>query len=529
LEVDAIVVGAGSAGCAVTHQLVSAGKRVLLLEAGGDDRKLTIQMPFMILQALDTFDWGYACDPDPTRGGRTERWHRGKVWGGTSSVNGMIYVRGSHADYDLWASEADESWSSANVMALFREMERCDPKSIKSSPAERGYNGQLRVRMIQHPPRVTRAFVDSAVASGYPFVADYNAETQEGVGFTQLTQHRGRRFSAFDAFIRPHLGAANLELMSGALVKRIDIEDGRAVGVTIERAGVETSLRAPKVVLSAGSINSPKLLMLSGVGDARELSAMGIDVKLDRPAVGRSLMDHPLVRITYDMRIRTYAYGHPLHAAAVFAKFALRGQGLMASPHEAMIFARSAPEFSEPDLQFHLAPIGFDVNARPGSLPLMRTPSIFVSIKKNRPESRGAVRLRSTDVGDAPVIDPNLLAAPSDIRSIVGGIKILRGIMAASPMRDLVAREAPDSAEAQSDSALEDFVRRRATIACHTVGNGRMGNDPDAVVDPDLRVRGVEGLWVADASIMPYNISGNTNAPSMMIGYKLGKALAAAT
>jgi choline dehydrogenase-like flavoprotein len=440
----------------------------------------------------------------------------------------MIYVRGSHADYDLWASETDDSWSSANVMALFREMERCDPASHTSSPSQRGYDGQLRVRMVSHPPKVTRAWVDAAVASGYPFNSDYNAASQEGVGYTQLTQWRGRRFSAFDAFVRPHLGKANLELLSGALVKRIDIEDGRAVGVTIVRDGVETGLRAPRVVLSAGSLNSPKLLMLSGVGDAAQLSGLGIGVKLDRPAVGRSLMDHPLVRITHDMRVRTYAFGHPLHSAAVFAKYLARRQGLMASPHEAMIFVRSSPDLVEPDLQFHLAPIGFNVNARPGDLPLMRTPSIFASIKKNRPESRGAVRLRSAEIADAPVIDANLLAAPSDLRSLVEGIKILRRIMTADAIRDMVDREHPDSAAAQSDQELEDYVRRRATIACHTVGTCRMGKDADSVVAPDLRVRGHEGLWVADASVMPYNISGNTNAASMMIGYKLGKALAAA-
>jgi len=362
---------------------------------------------------------------------------------------------------------------------------------------------------------------------GYPFISDYNGPAQEGVGYTQLTQHRGRRFSAFDAFVRPRMHADNLHIMSECFVKKIDIEDGRATGVTIEQGGVEKSIRGAKVVLSAGSINSPKILMLSGIGDALELSRLGIEVKLERAAVGRGLTDHPLVRIAYEMRVPTYAFdGVSVHSAGLLAKYLILGEGLLASAHEAMAFVRSSPEQTEADLQLHFAPIGVAMDRGTNQPQLMKTPSAFISIKKNRPRSKGVVRLRSSDPFEAPIIEPNLLGDMSDSESIVQGIRILRDIMQAAPMRNFVKRELPGSAKCQSAAALSEYVKQNATIACHSVGTCRMGQGEEAVVDPGLRVRGISNLWIADASIMPYNISGNTNAPSMMIGYKLGKALA---
>lgn len=522
---DYIVVGAGSAGCATAWNLVRSGGKVLLIEAGGNNSGATIGLPFNILKALDTYDWGYLCEPDPTRQGRSEHWHQGKVLGGTSSVNGMIYVRGSHADYDLWASQADQSWSSANVMAFFREMERCDPASITSPPDQRGYAGQLRVRMVQNAHRTTRAFIDSMVEMGYPFNPDYNAASQEGVGFTQMTQYRGRRFSAYDAFVRPILGSPNLHVLKDCEVQRINIAEGRATGVTVRRRGATEMIEGGHVILSAGTINSPKLLMLSGIGDGDALRQHGIAVKVDRKAVGRGLVDHPIVRIAYDMRVPTYAFRYnPFQIGGLALKYLLSGQGLLGSPHEAMAFVRTRPDLVEPDLQLHFAPIGVNPIGEP---PLMKTPSVFTSIKKNRPGSRGAVRLRSANAADAPIIEANLLEDPADTNDLVEGIKILRRIMDGSAMRPLVRQEVASSAHHVSDAELEQYVRANATIACHHVGTCGMGADPDQVTDPSLRVRGVDHLWIADASVMPFNVSGNTNASSMMIGFKLGKELGA--
>lgn len=528
MDWDYVVIGAGSAGCAVVHHLVRSGKRVLLIEAGGADRNLRIKFPFMMLQALDRFDWGYTCEPDETRLGRSERWQRGRVLGGTSSVNGMIYVRGSDADFDLWASRSDDSWSSSNVRTLFREMERCDPCSIATPDCQRGYSGPLHVRMVRHPHRTTRAFIDAMSSKGYPYNSDYNAATQEGIGFTQLTQHGDRRFSAFDAFVRPQRHAPNLQVMTGCVVSKINIVDGRATGVAVVRQGAVKHLRAGKVVLSAGSLNSPKILMLSGIGDAVALAALGINVVLDRPAVGQGLSDHPIVRITYHMNVPTYAIGSLRHCAVAAAKYLFQGQGLLASAHEATAFVRSVPDLAEPDLQFHFAPIGV-APVEAGRPPrLMKTPSVFISIKKNHPRSRGSIRLRSIDPMEPPVIIANLLEDRSDTTSLVSGIQILRDVMATGPIRAQVRAEHEASASYRTQDELADYVRRNVTIACHSVGTCRMGNDPACVADPSLRVRGIANLWIADASIMPENISGNTNAAAMMIGYKLGKELASA-
>jgi len=320
----------------------------------------------------------------------------------------MIYVRGSKADFRNWARLADESWAPENIMPFFREIERCDGRSISSPTAERGFEGPLHVRQVLRPHRTTRAYVAAMDAQGYPLNTDYNAASQEGTGYTQLTQHRGMRFSAFDAFVRSHLTSGRLSLLHDCDVQRILVDGGRATGIACQRGAVAERHHAARIVVCAGSIATPRLLMLSGIGDAQQLQAHGIAVNCHSPAVGKGLNDHPIVRITYDMRVPTYALGgNPLHKAGIVGKYLLFRQGLLASPHEAMSFVRSRPGRAELDLQFHFAPIG--VEAHNGTARLKRNPSAFISINKDHPASRGEVRLRSADPSAPPVIDANLL------------------------------------------------------------------------------------------------------------------------
>jgi len=518
---DYIIVGAGSAGCALAHELARSGeRRVLLIESGGSDRSLAIRVPGLIGQIHRRCDWGYVSEPDATREGKTERWQRGHVLGGSSSVNGMIYVRGAPEDYDRWSSLGNPGWSYADVLPIFRDMERSD------QPDEtRGHSGPVFVRTVRHAHPLTDAFVNAAVGAGCRFNPDYNSGNQEGIAYIQFSQRRGLRWSAADAFVRPIRKMRNFELLLNTRVHRVHIARGRAVGVDVVRAGSSERIMGERVVLCGGALNSPKLLMLSGVGEPAELRALGIPVVARSPAVGRNLQEHSLVRLLYQTRIPsnnlTQGLGQKLRIAGQFLR---HRSGPISAAIEAVGFLKTAAELTHPDVQVHFVTLGIASFFGENRSPLLKKPSVTVFVNKSRPSSRGRIRLASADVRDSPRIDCNLLAEESgDLETLTRGVALVRKIMATHPMRGLVETEITPGAELASEGAVMKHIRRNTEVAYHPVGTCRMGSDEHAVVSPELQVNGVENLWVADASVMPDLISGNTNAACMMIGMKLGR------
>lgn len=530
MEWDVIIVGAGSAGCAVAYPLVKAGQRVLLLEAGGSDRSACIRIPAAVWRIRPQHDWGYRSNPDPTRNGATEEWHRGRVLGGTSSINGMLYVRGAPGDFDRWARDLGGAggWSARELEPLFREIEHSD----LPGPA-RGHDGRLYLRTVRRPHRITDAFIASVHAAGHPINPDYNGADQEGVGYLQMTQRRGLRWSSADAFLRPLLHARNFQLATRALVEKIEMESAvagartplQARAVVFRHKGALRRETARRIVLSAGTLNSPKLLMLSGLGDAQELRRHRVPVALDLRGVGCGLREHALVQLTFRTRVPTYNLTQgPLQKLAIAVKYLRYGEGPIGAAYEAIAFLKTLPQLEIPDMQVFFAPIGW--GAEQGHAKLMSHPAIKVVILRSHTVSRGRIGLVSADPAVPPAIEPRLLESDADVDALVRGIRLVRRILRTAPIADLIAEEVTPGAGADDDASLRAFVRQYTEPACHPMGTCRMGVDEDAVVGPDLRVHGVANLWVADASIMPDAISANLNAPSILIGAKLGRQLA---
>lgn len=522
IEWDVIVVGAGSAGCAAVHALTRSGKlKVLLIEAGGSNRSLAIRVPALVMEANRKFDWGYRSEPDPSRHGHVDSWLRGRVLGGSSSVNGMLYVRGAAADFDEWARDGCVGWSSADLAPLFAAMERSDLPS-----QERGARGPVRVRTVRGVHPLTRAFMQAAAANGIPINADYNGARQEGVGLAQLSQWRGFRWSAADAFLdaRARAGAT---ILTGRQVQQIRMQNGRAVAVCVRRAdGSLEEFRGRHIVLSAGAIASPQLLMLSGIGDPGPLQSLGVAPTLALPGVGRNLMEHPLLRLVFGSVIPSYNLTGGLPQKLGLAwRFLAAGQGLVATAFEAAAFIRTSSALERPDVQLHVLPIGL-MDQGPGASPFLDRPSMTIYVNASYPLSRGSISLQSPDIADAPRIEHALLGQDEDAATLVAGIRKVRAIMAERPMAALLAGELLPGEGARSDEALLDHVRAHTELGYHPSGTCRMGVDGEAVVGPDQRVRGTDNLWIADASIMPRLISGNTNAFCMLAGFKLGRALA---
>lgn len=525
MSFDYIIVGAGSAGCALAHELVQSGRTVLLLEAGGADRSPLIKIPAGAWRVSPKHDWGYRSQPDPSRHGATEAWTRGRVLGGTSSINGMVYVWGAAEDFDRWARhcEGRGGWSARKIEPIFRDLENTD----RLTPS-RGQRGPLHVRTVKRPHPLTEAFVRSACEAGYPLNADYNGERQDGVGYLQLTQHRGLRCSAADAFLKPLLGRKNLKLLLNASVEKIEVTKGRVTAVNFQHGGKAQREMARDIVLSAGVINSPKLLMLSGIGDPQELRRHRIDVVLDLPGVGRNLKEHPLLQLDYRCRISSHNLTEGIwQKLGIAAKYLCFREGPIATAYEAAAFLRIDPLLSDaPDIQVFFAPIGFSGHAD-GSLRLAPYPAFKVCIIYSHPLSSGQIRLASRDPSDPPLIECRLLENPRDVEMLVKSIETVRRIMQSNPIADLIEAEVTPGTEVQGAEALSQFIRHHTDTTCQPIGTCRMGLGADAVVGPDLRVHGTENLWIADSSIMPDHLSANTNATCMMIGAKLGKQLAA--
>lgn len=517
-EVDYIVVGAGSAGCVLANRLTESGAAsVLLIEAGGRDINPFIHMPAGIAKLIDNprIDWNYYTEPESELAGRKLYWPRGKVLGGSSSINAMCYIRGAAGDYDEWRDAGLVGWGFDDVLPYFRKSE----DQARGPSGYHGAGGPLSVEDLRFRNPLSGVFVDAALAAGWSRSEDFNGASQQGFGFYQVTQRAGRRCSTAVAYLRPALPRPNLRVLRKATVLRVLLEHGRAVGVEYVSQGRRAIVRAAReVLLSAGAIGSPQVLLLSGIGPPQDLQAAGVPAQVALPGVGRNLQDHLDFCTLYKCtRSITYDFGM-WREAAVGLRYLLTGSGPgVSNVAEAGGFARTRfATDARADLQFHFVPAQLDDHGRnrlPGH-------GFTVHACVLRPASRGHVSLRSASAFDPPRIFAGYLSAGEDLAHLIEGVRIAREIVAAGPFDGYRGAEIFPGPAAVSDEQLREVVRLKAESIYHPVGTCRMGIDEQAVVDANLCVRGVAGLRVVDASIMPRIIGGNTNAPTVMIAEK---------
>jgi choline dehydrogenase len=520
LEFDYVIVGAGSAGCVLANRLSADGRHsVLLLEAGPKDTNLWIHVPlgYGKLFKEKTVNWMYQTEPEPELDGRTVFQPRGKVLGGSSSINGLLYVRGQHEDYDRWRQRGNAGWGYDDVLPYFKKAEN----QQRGADKYHGVGGPLSVSNLGHPDPLSAAFIDAAAETGLPVNPDFNGATQEGAGFFQTTTRSGRRASTAVAYLRPASGRSNLRVETSALAQRILFEGRRARGVEYRQGGaLRTATARKEVLVSSGAYNSPQLLQLSGVGPAELLKQHGIDVVLDAPGVGNDLQDHLQVRIvmrcTQPITLNDIL-NHPVRRVMAGARYAAFRTGpLTIAAGTSGAFFKTNPRLASPDVQIHFLPFSTDKMGEK-----MHPFSGFsASVCQLRPESRGSLRIKSADPSVPPAIRINYLATETDRAAFVDGMKMLRKILAAPALKPFVVGEVEPGPKIASDEEILDFCRQRGSTVYHPTSTCRMGNDPLAVVDQRLRVRGIEGLRVVDASIMPDLMSGNTNAPTIMIAEK---------
>ncbi|HEV2660012.1 MAG TPA: choline dehydrogenase [Ktedonobacteraceae bacterium] len=516
---DYVIVGAGSAGCALANRLSEdPSTSVLLLEAGGADEVQEIHIPAAFSSLFKTpIDWAYETEAQSHLNNRRLYWPRGKVLGGSSSINAMIYMRGNRRDYDHWAALGNEGWSYADVLPYFKKSENEE----RGASEYHGSGGPLNVTDLRTINTLSSAFVEAGVEAGLPLTKDFNGAEQDGVGFYQVTQKQGMRYSAAVAYLHPILVRANLTLQTSALVTGILFEGTRAVGVTYIQNGETQQVNVNKeVLLAGGAINSPQILLLSGVGPADALKALNIPVVADLPGVGQNLQDHPAVVVLYSCtQPITLAHAQTMENLQDFIENKMGP--LTSNVAEAGAFIRTQADLPMPDVQYHFTPVyylnhGFTVPEGDG---YTIAPCVL------HPQSRGYIALRSANPAEAPIIQPNYFADEADMQVLVEGIKVARKLgetQAFAPFRDV---ETHPGSQAQSDEEIAEYIRNHVETLYHPVGTCKMGNDPMAVVDAHLRVRGVEGLRVIDASIMPTLVGGNTNAPTIMIAEKAADML----
>jgi choline dehydrogenase len=519
-EFDYVIVGAGSAGCVLANRLSADGKNsVLLLEAGPKDTNLWIHVPlgYGKLFKEKTVNWMYQTEPEPELGGRQVFQPRGKVLGGSSSINGLLYVRGQHEDYDRWRQHGNSGWGYDDVLPYFKKAEN----QQRGADDFHGVGGPQPVSDLGHPDPLSAAFIDAAAETGLPVNPDFNGASQEGAGFFQTTTRGGRRASTAVAYLRPAKSRSNLQVETAALAQRILFEGRHARAVEYRQGGVLRTASARKEILvSGGAYNSPQLLQLSGVGPAELLKQHGIDVVLDAPGVGNDLQDHLQVRLVTRCAQRVTLndiLNHPVRRIMAGARYAAFRTGpLTIAAGTSGAFFKTNPRLASPDVQIHFLPFSTDKMGEK----LHSFSGFSASVCQLRPESRGSLRIRSADPTAPPEIRINYLATETDRTAFVEGIKILRKILAAPALKPFVAEEVEPGPKISSDEEILNFCRQRGSTVYHPTSTCRMGNDPLAVVDQRLRVRGIEGLRVVDASIMPDLMSGNTNAPTIMIAEK---------
>ena len=523
MEADFVIIGAGSAGCAMAYRLSATGASVLVIEFGGTDAGPLIQMPGALSYPMNMarYDWGYKSEPEPHLGGRRLACPRGKVIGGSSSINGMVYVRGHARDFDTWSDMGARGWAYADVLPYYKRMECWDSRGHGGDASWRGTDGPLHVTRGTRENPLTLAFVKAGQQAGYELTDDYNGEKQEGFGPMEQTTYKGQRWSGANAYLKPALKRPNCEMIRG-LAEKVIIEEGRAVGVQVRRGEESLRINARReVIIAASSINSPKLLMLSGIGPAAHLAEHNIAVVADRAGVGQNLQDHLelYIQMAASQPISLYKYWNLLGKAWVGANwlFGRRGPGA-SNQFESAAFIRSQPGVSYPDIQYHFLPLAVRYDGQAAA----EGHGFQAHVGPMRSASRGAVSLRSSDPSDAPKILFNYMSQTSDWQQFRTCIRLTREIFAQEAFKPFVKHEIQPGAALQSDSDLDGFIFDHVESAYHPCGTCRMGAPDDtlAVVDPEARVIGVDNLRLADSSVFPQIPNGNLNGPSIMVGEK---------
>jgi choline dehydrogenase len=520
IEADVVIIGAGSAGCVLAHRLsANSSVQVLVLEAGERDPSFLTDIPGLTMRLMGNpqTDWCHRAEPDPTLNDRALIWHAGKMLGGGSGINGLVYIRGLRRDYDDWASAGCVGWSWDDVIPYFRRAEHFEDGDVASL----GTSGPLSVSRIRSLHHLAPRFVAACAHLGIATLDDYNRGDRDGAFVNLTNQRRGQRASTARYYLQPVSRRANVQVLRGALVDRILFDGKRASGVRFRMHGAEREIKVRgEVLLSAGTVQSPAILLRSGIGPAAALRAQGVEVQADATGVGDNLQDHSGIMIGQFVNVPTYnSQMDAFNGLRHLCRYLLFRRGPLASAAvQAMAWARSDPALAEPDIHLNFFPFGVDYNATPPSM--HKRPCVSVGACISRPHARGRVRLRGTDPQDRPVIEHRLLDDERDMATLLRSVRLIERIFRAPSLAPSVVGKSAPFAGVESERNLETIIRDHAGLGLHAVGTCRMGSDAQSVVDPELRVRGVSGVRVIDASIMPRLVSANTNAASIMIGEK---------